>query len=224
MRFNRLSRALAIVLSVAMIMTTAPTTVYAGTGQTGTQNSVQADEVLPEDGTQGNEIVPEDKAQGNEALPNEGGQDDLEIPQQQDQEAPQEDQGALPEDDSAESPAFGGKTTVHDGAKAGLRGNRASEVSFIDLTWEGSKLKSETRDEEASPLPESESIPGGWYYLDRNVTVDGRMCFTGNADLILGDGNKLDVEGLYVPKGSTLTIYAQSDDKDTAGQIYSHAP
>ena len=89
MRFNRLSRALAIVLSVAMIMTTAPTTVYAGTGQTGTQNSVQADEVLPEDGTQ-----------GNEALPNEGGQDDLEIPQQQDQEAPQEDQGALPEDDS----------------------------------------------------------------------------------------------------------------------------
>ena len=211
MRFNRLSRALAIVLSVAMIMTTAPTTVYAGTGQTGTQNSVQADEVLPEDGTQ-----------GNEALPNEGGQDDLEIPQQQDQEAPQEDQGALPEDDSAESPAFGGKTTVHDGAKAGLRGNRASEVSFIDLTWEGSKLKSETRDEEASPLPESKSIEGGWYYLDRNVTVDGRMCFTGNADLILGDGNKLDVEGLYVPKGSTLTIYAQSNDKDTAGQIYSH--
>ena len=60
----------------------------------------------------------------------------------------------------------------------------------------------------------------GWYYLNNNVTVDGRVLLTGDTNLILGNGHTLDVKGIFVPQGSTLTIYAQRNDKD-AGSIIS---
>ena len=64
------------------------------------------------------------------------------------------------------------------------------------------------------------SLASGTYVVNSNVTVDGRINLTGDMNLILGDGYTLDVKGIYIPLGSTLTIYAQSDGV-TAGKIVS---
>ena len=64
-------------------------------------------------------------------------------------------------------------------------------------------------------------LPAGWYVVNSNVTVNSRINFTGDTNLILGDGYTLNVKGIYIPQGSTLTIYAQSDG-ETAGKIVSH--
>ena len=63
-------------------------------------------------------------------------------------------------------------------------------------------------------------MTSGWYYLNSNVTKNGRVeSITGDVYLILKDGCTLDVKGLYVPAGSTLTIYGQSAG---TGKLYSH--
>ena len=97
-----------------------------------------------------------------------------------------------------------------------------TNVTYIERSWDGEKVvkKETTRSEDISSFPKSANIPSGWYYLNENVTIDGRVSLAGDTWLILGDGKTLDVEGLYVPKGSTLTVYAQSDGKG-AGSIIS---
>jgi len=95
-----------------------------------------------------------------------------------------------------------------------------SEVTFIERSWNGSKVVTEDRTEyDVQNVPDNGSMTSGWYYLDRNVTVNSRIYLEGDTYLILRDGFKLDVKGIYVPKGSTLTIYGQTEN---AGEIYSH--
>ena len=75
---------------------------------------------------------------------------------------------------------------------------------------------------EAIPLDNTmTTLDAGWYVVNSNITVDSRIDLTGNTNLILADGYTLDVEGIYIPLGKTLTIYAQSDGV-TAGKIVSH--
>ncbi len=92
---------------------------------------------------------------------------------------------------------------------AGLR--TASTVSFVKCSWDGSQVVSEDASEQASPVPSDGNMTGGWYYLNSNVTVNGRISLTGDTNLILGDGCKLEVKGLYIPQGKTLTIYGQTN-------------
>lgn len=43
-------------------------------------------------------------------------------------------------------------------------------------------------------MPSDGNLVSGWYYLNSNVTKNGRIeSITGNVDLILGDGYSLDV-------------------------------
>ncbi len=59
-----------------------------------------------------------------------------------------------------------------------------------------------------------------WYVAKGNVTVDGRITVTGNVHLILSDGASLTVSGgIYVPTGSSLTIYGHSIDRSVMGQL-----
>ena len=98
-----------------------------------------------------------------------------------------------------------------------------SSITYISRTWDGTKVVStdETADSSIQPFPADGNITSGWYYLDSDVTKDGRIeSITGDVNLILGDGYTLDVKGLYVPQGTTLSIYAQSDSED-AGTLYS---
>ncbi len=61
---------------------------------------------------------------------------------------------------------------------------------------------------------------GGWYGLDRDVTVSGRIIVNGNVNLILKDGCTLSaLQGITVRYHNTLTIYAQSADADTMGAL-----
>ena len=93
------------------------------------------------------------------------------------------------------------------------------EVSYVRRIWNGTAVVSETKTAEAVPVPADGQMTSGWYILDSNVTVDGRILLTGDVNLILGDGYTLDVKGLYVPFGSTLIIRGQSED---TGRLYSH--
>ena len=118
----------------------------------------------------------------------------------------------LPEDESiaADNEALLGSSVIE-------------SVSYIKYSWDGTKVVSS--DETAynvQPVPSDGNMTSGWYYLNSNVTKNGRVdSITGDVNLILEDGFTLDVKGLYVPEGSTLTVYARSND-DEAGRIYSH--
>ena len=97
-------------------------------------------------------------------------------------------------------------------------------VSYVEHKWNGSAVESETKTADAAPVPSDGNMTSGWYYLNSNVTKNGRIeSITGDVNLILGDGFTLDVKGLYVPVGSTLTIYGQNPDPSLDnGKIYSH--
>ena len=95
-------------------------------------------------------------------------------------------------------------------------------VSYVKRSWNGTQVVSTDKTQTAVPVPSDGNMTSGWYILDSNVTKNGRVeSITGDVCLILGDGYTLDVKGLYVPQGSTLTIYAQSDGEN-AGKIYGH--
>ena len=83
-------------------------------------------------------------------------------------------------------------------------------VRYIQRSWNGKQVVDQPRNISAIPVPTDGSMTGGTFYLDRSVTVDGRICLTDDTDLILGDGRTLNVKGLYIPKGKTLNIYCQS--------------
>ena len=59
-----------------------------------------------------------------------------------------------------------------------------------------------------------------WHVAKGNVTVGGRITVTGNVHLILSDGASLTINGgIYVPTGSSLTIYGHSIDRSVMGQL-----
>ena len=97
----------------------------------------------------------------------------------------------------------------------------AEGVSYYVRGWNGSEVTKEEKftDDGVFALPESKDLAAGTYYLNRNVTIDGRASLKGDTELIRGDGFTLDVKGLYIPDGSKLTIYGQAED---SGRIYSH--
>ena len=97
---------------------------------------------------------------------------------------------------------------------------KADTVTYITRSWNGSAVNStEATRNDVIPFPESQEIAPGWYYVNRNITIDERVCLQGDTHIILCDGCTLDVKGLYIPKGYTLHIYGQSED---SGKIYSH--
>ena len=91
---------------------------------------------------------------------------------------------------------------------------------YVERSWNGTQVVSETKTVTAVPVPSNGNMTSGWYILNSNVTKSGRVeSITGDVHLILGDGYSLDVKGLYVPAGTTLTIYGQSAG---TGRLYSH--
>ena len=95
-----------------------------------------------------------------------------------------------------------------------------ASVNYIERSWNGTEVVSETKTMQAQPVPSNGNMTSGWYYLNGDVTNNGRVeTITGDVCLILCDGYTLDVKGLYIPAGSTLTIYGQTAG---TGKIYSH--
>ena len=128
--------------------------------------------------------------------------------------------------ESTEAPLVIG-SVVGDESAAGDSGSlRDAEngESYFELSWNAQTktVESTTKYHEATSLPSSKTIDGGWYYLNSNVTVKDRVTFQGDTHLILKNGCTLDVKGLHVKVGSKLTIYAQSQAAINAGTINSH--
>ena len=100
---------------------------------------------------------------------------------------------------------------------------RDTVVPYVERSWDGEKVVSKVTSRnngQWQAFPDDANITSGWYYLNHDVTKNGRIeSITGDVNLILGDGNTLDVKGLYVPPGSTLSIYGQTAG---TGRIYSH--
>ena len=95
-----------------------------------------------------------------------------------------------------------------------------ASVNYIERSWNGTEVVSETKTMQAQPVPSNGNMTSGWYYLNGDVTKNGRVeSITGDVCLILCDGYTLEVKGLYIPAGSTLTIYGQTAG---TGKIYSH--
>ena len=83
-----------------------------------------------------------------------------------------------------------------------------SEVTFKDRSWDGTKVKETLRVENNLPaFPNSRTLDPGWYVVDRNITINDRVILTGDTQIVLLNDCTLDVRGLYIPQGFTLTIY-----------------
>lgn len=62
----------------------------------------------------------------------------------------------------------------------------------------------------------------GWYFLVENGSLNQTVTVNGNVKLILKNGCFLEVlKGIRIPKGSTLTIYGQSEKEAEAGKLIS---
>ena len=101
--------------------------------------------------------------------------------------------------------------------RCALCGAQLGQVRYIEREWDGGKVVSTAKDvpEACIAITSKDAgaeLDGGWYLIDDDVEVDGRVSFKGDTNLILCDGFTLDVEGLYIPSGNTLTIYGQSKD------------
>ncbi|MBP3314091.1 MAG: S-layer homology domain-containing protein [Oscillospiraceae bacterium] len=91
----------------------------------------------------------------------------------------------------------------------------AEAVPYVEYTWDEatSTLSSETKSVTEYTEITSETIQwsdGGWYVAKGNVTIDERVVVSGSVNLILTDGCTLSTKGITVEKGTTLTIYGQS--------------
>ena len=69
------------------------------------------------------------------------------------------------------------------------------------------------------------ALSTGWYLVYDDLTINDRISLTGDVNLILKDGKTLtSVKGISVPSTASLTIYAQSNSKSTAGKLETGAP
>ena len=94
-----------------------------------------------------------------------------------------------------------------------------ANIPYIRRGWNGSEVTEtkEYTDSAAKAFPQSSntSLSAGTYVLNETVTVNGRISLQGNTSLILEDGKTLTAKGIYIPQGSTLTIYGQSRNSGT---------
>ena len=66
---------------------------------------------------------------------------------------------------------------------------------------------------------DDKTLNGGWYVLSGTFTFNNRVKLNGNVNFILLDGCNVEFDnGIQIPKGWTLTIYAQSDG-DSKGYL-----
>ena len=93
-------------------------------------------------------------------------------------------------------------------------------MEYTKRSWNGSAVTAKTETAyEVRNVPTGGNMDSGWYYLNRNATINDRISISGDTHLILGEGYTLDVRGLYIPYGKTLYVYGRNGD---TGKIYSH--
>ncbi|WP_369283325.1 S-layer homology domain-containing protein [Oscillibacter sp. GMB15532] len=81
---------------------------------------------------------------------------------------------------------------------------------------------------EATPVTSSTASLGSidtesWYYVENQVIISGSLTVLGDVHLILSDSSIIEVEGVTVNEGNSLTIYANSTDENEMGILISNA-
>ena len=93
----------------------------------------------------------------------------------------------------------------------------AESVDYVQKSWDGTRVVSETKTAECTPITSDMENIGGevpsWYVVKGDVTIDRRLVVWGVVNIILTDGSKLTVkDGINVRWDRTLNIYAQSGE------------
>ena len=97
-----------------------------------------------------------------------------------------------------------------------IEGKIATEISESLITYvlpDGTSHEAFAKpvEEETTKLTAPEGASEAWYVILKDVALTSRLEIKGNINLILTDGCTLDAKsGIYVPVGSSLTIYGQS--------------
>ena len=104
--------------------------------------------------------------------------------------------------------------------------NVVNDVPYVNRSWNGTEVVEEAASvHEARRLSpdfgtdNSWELPSGWILLDGSRTFNDRLYAQGNTNIILADGAQMDVRGIYIPSGFTLSIYGQAGN---TGRLYSH--
>ena len=81
-----------------------------------------------------------------------------------------------------------------------------------NVRYRGANGKMQTCDTATVLKANSKTWNEGWYLARNTLDIDGRVTVSGDVHLILRDGCTLNITkgGIYVPYGSSLTIYGQS--------------
>ncbi|MBQ3109590.1 MAG: hypothetical protein IJC69_00375, partial [Clostridia bacterium] len=107
-----------------------------------------------------------------------------------------------------------------------LMASAADAVSYIDCYWDSTNKTHVSRTEqveEYTVLTEEniQTLTDGWYVLKSSLTADNRIEVNGNVHIVLSEYMILNAnEGIHVPEGTKLHIYAQSAIEDTMGQLF----
>ena len=88
----------------------------------------------------------------------------------------------------------------------------ADTISYIERSWDGSKVVSAEKTASCTPLSTcGEELGDGWYYVDSDKTYEDRISVDGTVNLILTDGKTLTCnDGINVGPGRNLNIYEQA--------------
>ena len=87
----------------------------------------------------------------------------------------------------------------------------ASAATVEGIRYKDSNGKMQTCESATVLNKNSKTWEGGWYLARNTLEIDGRVTVSGDVHLILKDGCTLNIMngGIYVPYGSSLTIYGQ---------------
>ena len=104
----------------------------------------------------------------------------------------------------------------------------AAGVPYISCSWKDGKLVKEEKTTDTTWISWTygNEIPGGKYVLNSyepTWKVEDRIYLQDDTSILLCDGKTLDVEGLYIPAGKTLTIYGQSGGTGIGSGVYGKA-
>ena len=94
-----------------------------------------------------------------------------------------------------------------------LAASAATEVSYVDCAWDGTKVVKTTKTvtEYTVVTAETTAMSDGWYVVNSDVKANGPIAISGHVHLVLVDGWGLTVPGsVTITKDNSLTVYGQS--------------
>lgn len=98
----------------------------------------------------------------------------------------------------------------------------ADNVNYYDPTDASNPTKTAVNPEQLSSWPGNGELNEGWYYVSGSVNIPYRFAVIGTVNIILTDGCRFTASnGICVPSGSTLNIWAQSTG-DGCGKLIAY--